>query len=129
MRIASIAFIWFVMSSVTPAFGGVGDVYYCIPDRGYTWDNSEKTLREINYPRFSFTQKTENLIEFSDGFMGLPLHRYEITHDIIVSDSSYIANYTLWFDGKNFKYTIFQDPMADGTVLDDYIGFFTCSKF
>ena len=129
MRIASIAFIWFVMSSVTPAFGGVGDVYYCIPDRGYIWDNSEKTLRETNYPRFSFTQKTENLIEFSDSFMGLTLHPYEIIHDTIVSHGSHTPNHKLWFDGKNFKYTIFQGPILDGPVLDDYIGFFTCSKF
>ena len=129
MRIASVTFIWFVMSSVTPAFGGVGDVYYCIPDRGYTWDNSEKTLREVNYARFSFTQKTENLIEFSDGFMGLSLHSYEIIQDTIVSYGSDTPNYKLWFDGENFKYTIFQHPVLAGPDLDDYIGFFTCSKF
>ena len=123
MRIALVAFIWFVMSSVTPAFSGVGDVYYCIPDRGYVWDNSEKTLREVNYPRFSFTQKTENFIEFSDGFRGLNLHTYEIIQDTIVSDGR-SPNFKFWFDGKNFKYTMFQSPN-----LDDYIGFFTCSKF
>ena len=124
MRTTLVAFIWLITSTLSPAFGGVGDVYYCIPDRGYSWNNSEKTLTEGIFPKFSFTQKTENLIEFSDDFMGLPLHRYEIIQDIIVSDGSVSPNYKLWFDGKNFKYTIFQS-----LGFSDFIGFFSCSKF
>ena len=123
MRITLVAFIWLIMSAATPSFGGVGDVYYCILDRGYSWDNSEKTLREILLPRFTFTQKTENLIKFSDDFMGLPIHEYKIINETIVSEDRG-ANYRFWFDGENFKYTIFQSP-----DLSDYIGFFTCSKF
>ncbi|MDA9291959.1 hypothetical protein N9P99_01785 [Planktomarina temperata] len=133
MRITLVAFIWLITSAVTPAFGGVGDVYYCILDRGYEYNKAKKAMAEVTFPKFTFTQKTENLIKFSEDFFGIPLAEYQIQSgtgadfapiEILVSVGMFTNSNNFLFDGKNFKYTIFQN-----SELSDYIAFFTCSKF
>ena len=125
MRITLVAFIWLITSAVTPAFGGVGDVYYCTLDRGYHYDKISKTMIERTFPRFTFTQKTENLVTFSEDFFGVFQHQYQMQpNDILVSVGRFTGSSNFLFDGKNFKYTIFQSP-----DLPDYIAFFTCSDF
>ena len=133
MRITLVAFIWLITSAVTPAFGGVGDVYYCILDRGYEYNKAKKTMTEVTLSKFTFTQKTENLIKFSEDFFSIPQAEYQIQPgtgagfapiDILVSVGMFTSSNNFLFDGKNFKYTIFQTP-----ELPDVIAFFTCSKF
>ena len=75
-------------------------------------------MAEVTFPKFTFTQKTENLIKFSEDFFGIPQAEYQIQSgtgadfapiEILVSVGMFTNSNNFLFDGKNFKYTIFQN--------------------
>ena len=101
MKKMSLTFCLVIASlASTPAFSGVGDVYYCTVDFFGGFINEKKTLETYSgFDKFIFKQK-ENTLEFDAEQLFLPTQIYEEQNNgIIVTIDP--ASSRIWFDGKN----------------------------